>query len=113
VIFYLITREQIKMERKKNHTNFTDEQLKVLAKRFKILSEVSRLKILRTLFHGEKCVTDIINATGLLQANVSKQLKILESDGVVNCRPQGLQRFYSVNDPVVQIICNEMCEVKK
>ena len=100
------------MDRKKT-ANFTDDQLKMLAKRFKILSEVSRLKILRTLFQGEKCVTDIINATGLLQANVSKQLRILEGDGVVNCRPQGLLRYYSVSDPSVLIICTQLCELKK
>jgi DNA-binding transcriptional ArsR family regulator len=97
----------------KKKSNFSDEQLKMLAKRFKILSEVSRLKILRTLFLGEKCVTDIINATGLLQANVSKQLRILEGDGVVTCRPQGLLRFYSVTDSSVLIICTQLCELKK
>ena len=100
------------MDRKKG-SNFSDEQLKMLAKRFKILSEVSRLKILRTLFLGEKCVTDIINATGLLQANVSKQLRILEGDGVVTCRPQGLLRYYSVTDSSVLIICTQLCELKK
>ena len=97
----------------KKKSNFSDEQLKMLAKRFKILSEVSRLKILRILFLGEKCVTDIINATGLLQANVSKQLRILEGDGVVTCRPQGLLRFYSVTDSSVLIICTQLCELKK
>ena len=101
------------MDRKKTSATFTDEQLKALAKRYKILSEVSRLKILRVLFTGEKCVTDIINATGLLQANVSKQLKILESDDVVLCRPQGLLRYYSVADPSVITICQQMVDAKK
>ena len=101
------------MDKKKQNMDFADEHLKMLAKRFKILSEVSRMKILRTLFPGEKCVTDIINATGLLQANVSKQLKILESDNVVYCRPQGLQRFYSVADPTVLVICNELVDSRK
>lgn len=92
---------------------FTDQEIQILAKRFKTLSEASRLKIVRALHSGEKCVTEIINITGLLQANVSKQLKILENDGVVTCRPAGLQRFYKISDPVVFQICQKICQSKK
>lgn len=92
---------------------FSDQEIGMLAKRFKTLSESSRLKIIRALYSGEKCVTDIINLTGLLQANVSKQLKILENDGVVSCRPAGLQRFYKISDPIVFQICQEVCQTKK
>lgn len=92
---------------------FSDQDIAMLAKRFKTLSEGSRLKIIRALYNGEKCVTDIINITGLLQANVSKQLKILENDGVVTCRPAGLQRFYKISDPIVFQICQEVCQSKK
>ena len=92
-----------------NNLIFDEEEINTLAKRFKILSEPSRLKILRSLFSGEKCVTDIIEITGLLQANVSKQLKILTTSGILTCRPEGLQRFYSVTDPTVLQICNTLC----
>lgn len=92
---------------------FTNEELEIIASKFKILSEPSRLKILRTLFAGEKCVTEIISATGLLQANVSKQLKILQSSGIVECRPAGLLRFYSVIDYTVLQICNAVCGQNK
>lgn len=92
---------------------FSDQDIGVLAKRFKTLSEGSRLKIIKALYDGEKCVTDIINITGLLQANVSKQLKILENDGVVTCRPAGLQRFYKISDPIVFQICQEVCKSNK
>jgi DNA-binding transcriptional ArsR family regulator len=89
----------------------SDIQVKNLAIRFKVLSEESRLKIIRALFEGEKSVNEIINDTGLLQANVSKQLKILESNRIVSCRPQGLQRFYSIIDLTVLNICTIMCNV--
>lgn len=92
---------------------FTDHELVKMAKRFKILSEPSRLKILRALYPGEKCVTDIIEATGLLQANVSKQIKILESDDIVQCRPQGLQRFYRIIDSSVAGVCAKVCASKE
>lgn len=91
---------------------FTDEDLKILSCIFKILSEVSRLKILRSLMDGEKCVTDIINATGLMQANVSKQIKIMQKAGIVDCRPVGLQRFYRIVNPVIVEICKTICKHK-
>lgn len=97
----------IAMEEKK--LKFSDTELETLSLKFKILSEPSRLKILRSLFEGEKCVTEIINATGLLQANVSKQLKTLHVNEIVSCRQEGLQRFYSVVDPTILEICNVVC----
>ncbi|MBI5325256.1 MAG: winged helix-turn-helix transcriptional regulator [Ignavibacteriae bacterium] len=90
--------------------NFTDVEIKDMAIRFKAMSEPSRLKILRALFPGEKCVTEIIEKTGLLQANVSKQLKILQRNGVVSCRPSGLQRFYKIADNSILELCNMVCK---
>lgn len=87
----------------------TDAEIEHVAQRFKILSETSRLKILRSLFDGEKSVTEIIENTGLLQANVSKQLKILQNQGIVTCRPVGLMRYYSLTDFTIQKICKAVC----
>lgn len=94
----------------KIETIYSYNDIKQLAKKFKILSEESRLKILRSLFHGEKCVTEIIDTTGLMQANVSKQLKILQSNKLLKCRASGLLRYYSVIDPTILKICNILCD---
>lgn len=88
---------------------FSEEDIANLAEKFKILSEPSRLKILRSLYNGERNVTSIIEATGLLQANVSKQLKILEKSEIVACRKSGLQRFYRVIDDKIFRICASIC----
>ena len=87
----------------------SDENLMNLASKFKVLSEPSRLKIVRTLIPGEKCVTDIINDTELMQANVSKQLKILQQAGILTCKPIGLKRYYSLTDSTVLQICHILC----
>jgi ArsR family transcriptional regulator len=88
----------------------SDEELDTLAIKFKVLSEPSRLRILRCLIEGERCVNDIICTTGLLQANVSKQLKILYDCGILDARTQGLQRFYCVKDFAVVKICHVLCD---
>jgi len=97
-------------ESQKKPFMLTNEQIIKLSTKFKILSEPSRLKILRALFDGEKCVTEIIKNTGLMQANVSKQLKLLEIEGIVSCRPNGLLRFYKIIDNTVINICSQMCK---
>jgi ArsR family transcriptional regulator, zinc-responsive transcriptional repressor len=97
----------------KSKPSFTDDEIDDLALRFKILSEPSRLKILRSLFSGELCVNEIVEATKLMQANVSKQLKILYESKVVECRPSGLQRYYRVIDQKVIHICKEICKSNK
>jgi len=92
-----------------DQTMLSDNQIDLIAKRFKILSEASRLKILRSLFGGEKTVSEIIDITGLLQANVSKQLSILLRNGIVACRPEGLMRYYRITDFTIEKICHAVC----
>jgi DNA-binding transcriptional ArsR family regulator len=87
-----------------------DKDVLDLANKFKILSEYSRLKILRCLFGGEMCVKEIMSATNLLQANVSKQLKILYTNKIVECRPDGLQRYYRIIDDTIMQICKGVCK---
>jgi DNA-binding transcriptional ArsR family regulator len=92
---------------------FKDMDIEEVASRFKILSETSRLKIIRVLHNRESCVNEIIDETGLQQANVSKQLKILQNAGVVECRPDGLQRYYQIIDKTVINICKQVCKSHK
>jgi len=92
---------------------FIDIDIEEVASRFKMLSETSRLKIIRVLHHKESCVNEIIDETGLQQANVSKQLRILQNAGIVECRPEGLQRYYHIADKTVISICRQVCKLYK
>jgi len=96
-----------------NKVKFTDEQINKLALKFKILSETSRLKILRSLFDGALPVKKIIVQTDLLQSNVSKQLKVLEQNGIVKCIPDGNQRIYQIVDDTIVLICELICQSNK
>ena len=89
--------------------DFSDKEIALLAGRFKILSEPSRLKILRSLFDGERSVNEIVDLTGLLQANVSKQLKLLANENILQCEQKGLKRYYSIADMTVVQICHLIC----
>ena len=46
-------------------------------------------------------MTELIAATGLPQANVSKRLKILTDNDILTRRKQGIYVFYSISDSMV------------
>lgn len=81
-----------------------------IADYFKVLSETSRLQVLCSLKSGSKNVTEIIEATGLGQANVSKHLKILAQAGIVQRQPQGNSIYYEIVDPLIFEICELVCD---
>ncbi|MEA5619545.1 metalloregulator ArsR/SmtB family transcription factor [Cronbergia sp. UHCC 0137] len=86
------------------------EALGQIADYFKVLSEISRLQVLCCLKSGSKNVTEIIETTGLGQANVSKHLKILTQAGIVKRQPQGVSVYYEITDPLIFEICELVCD---
>ncbi|HEX6135493.1 MAG TPA: metalloregulator ArsR/SmtB family transcription factor [Longimicrobiales bacterium] len=87
----------------------TPELLDLIADRFKVLGEPARLNILNSLREGERTVTDIMDATGLGQANVSRHLQLLHGLGFVERRKDGLYVYYRLADDDVFTLCDLMC----
>lgn len=95
--------------KKTSHAPLTDEALTVIAERFRVLSEPTRLKLINALKDGEKNVNDLVRLTGLAQANASRQLKILAQAGILARRPAGVSVFYSIADPAIFVLCEQVC----
>jgi len=87
----------------------TDAALELIAQKFRALSEPVRLKLLNTLMQGEKNVTQLVEATGSGQANVSKHLSILKQADMIATRREGLSTVCSISDPAVYQLCEIMC----
>ena len=87
----------------------TDEALELIAARFRVLSEPTRLKLLVALEEGEKNVTELVNATGATQTNVSRQLGVLTNAGLLARRKSGLSVFYHIADPGIFDLCSHVC----
>lgn len=85
------------------------EVLELIAERFRVLAEPTRLVILNVLLEGERTVSELVEETGLNQANVSKHLGILRSSDFVERRKEGLYAYYTVIDPSVSELCDIMC----
>jgi DNA-binding transcriptional ArsR family regulator len=84
--------------------------LAYIADFFKVLSEVSRLQIVCCLKSGAKNVTQIMEETGLGQANVSKHLKLLAQAGIVARTPVGVSVYYEIANPFLFELCDLVCE---
>lgn len=81
-----------------------------VAEYFKVLSEVSRLQVLNCLRSGPMNVSEIVEATGLGQANVSKHLKVLNQAGILSRRPSGVSVYYEIIDPLIFQLCDLVCD---
>jgi DNA-binding transcriptional ArsR family regulator len=88
----------------------TPDVLALIADRLKALAEPARLEILNVLRNGELTVSEIVEATGLAQANVSKHLQLLHAQGFVSRRKDGLFTYYAVADRFVFKLCELMCD---
>ena len=83
--------------------------LALVAERFKALAEPARLQILNELRAGELTVGELVDATGLGQANVSKHLQMLHAMHFVSRRKEGLFAYYALADRTVFQLCDIMC----
>lgn len=85
------------------------ELLDLVAERFRALAETARLQILSALRNGEMTVGELVEETGLGQANVSKHLQLLHGLGFVSRRRDGLFMYYQLADKRVFLLCDIMC----
>lgn len=92
-----------------HHKPMPPEALQLVADRFKVLSDPTRLGILQVLQAGPAPVSRLVEASGTSQPNISKHLKILQTGGLVKRKRQGNQVIYSIADPMIFELCGLVC----
>lgn len=77
-----------------------------VAELFGVVSDHTRLALLKFVMSDEHCVTQCTDHIGLTHSAVSKQLNALADAGLVSRRPAGRRTYYRVSDPkaVTQIL---------
>lgn len=78
------------------------------AKLFRGLADPSRLLIVETLRHGEKTVSQVVEATGLSQPNASTHLACLQDCGLVTRRQAGRFAYYALADARMETVLQAM-----
>lgn len=68
---------------------------------FKALAHPLRIAILDSLRSGERSVNDLCAVLRVEQSTLSQQLAVLRARDIVSGRKEGLNVYYSVNDPTV------------
>lgn len=87
----------------------SDAQIDEAARLFGILSDPSRLKLLRALMAQPLTVSELMEATGMKQGNVSKHLGVLLAARFVSREREGNFARYSLADPRLHELCALMC----
>ncbi len=83
--------------------------IELVAQRFRVLGEPMRIKLLDRLREGDATVGELQDALGASQQNVSKHLGILHAAGMVTRTKQGNHARYSIGDPSVFELCDQVC----
>ena len=81
----------------------------LVARRFQVLGEPCRLRILQSLQGGAMTVNQIVEYLDGNQPNISKHLQILFDAGLVGRERSGNSIFYCISDPVVFKLCELVC----
>ena len=74
------------------------ETVRKLSKVFQVLSDETRLKIIRALEKRELCVSDIARKAGVSQTAVSHQLRTLRQMDLVREQRVGQRVYYRIAD---------------
>ena len=65
---------------------------------YKLLGDGTRCKIVFALMHTEMCVCDLSKLLNMTKSAVSHQLSKMRTHGVVKCRREGKEVYYSLDD---------------
>jgi len=90
--------------------SMTPAMLERVAAQFRALAEPSRLTLMNALFNGEQTVGELVTASGLSLANVSKHLGVLHRAGWVTRQKDGLSVRYALADDRTFGLCELMCD---
>jgi len=87
----------------------SEAALELVARRFAVLAEPMRLRLIQALFAGERNVNALVEETGGTQANISRHLQTLTQAHILSRRKEGLQVYYAIADPTIFKLCELVC----
>ena len=85
------------------------ELAELIAQRFRVIGDPTRIRILDVLRDGERSVGEITDELGTSQQNASKHLGVLLQAGILARRKEGTSARYRVADEGVYELCEHVC----
>jgi ArsR family transcriptional regulator len=87
----------------------SDAVFSTAAELFGLLSTPIRLRILSSLCHGEKNVTQLLAEIDTTQPNMSQHLSTLYRAGVLGKRRDATQIYYRIENQQAVAVCRSVC----
>jgi DNA-binding transcriptional ArsR family regulator len=73
-----------------------------LAETFRVLGDVTRLRICLALSHRELCVSDLAAVVEMSESAVSHQLRLMKAMRLVQYRREGKMTYYMLDDQHIE-----------
>ncbi len=86
-----------------------DDLVELIARRFRVIGEPMRIRLLDRLRDGEATVGELSEALSASQQNISKHLAVLADVGILGRRKEGNHVYYRVVDEGVFALCEAVC----
>ena len=86
-----------------------DDLAELIARRFRMLAEPMRIKLLDRLRERDATVGELQEALGASQQNISKHLGVLLGAGLVSRTKDGNFSRYAIADQTVFGLCEQVC----
>ena len=86
-----------------------DDLVELIARRFRVIGEPMRIRLLDRLREDEATVSDLAEVLGASQQNISKHLAVLADVGIVGRRKAGNHVYYRIVDEGVFALCDQVC----
>ena len=83
--------------------------VELVARRFRVIGEPMRIRILDRLRDGEATVAELTEHLATSQQNVSKHLGVLPEAGILSRRKDGTSTLYAIADESVLALCEQVC----
>ena len=87
----------------------SDEVFEKAAEVFRVMAAPMRLRIISSLCHGEKNVSELLAEIDTTQPNMSQHLNTLYQAGVLGKRRDGVQIYYRIINRRVVSLCRTVC----
>jgi DNA-binding transcriptional ArsR family regulator len=86
-----------------------DHTIELIARRFPVLADPTRIRLLDRLCRGKATVQDLTETVGSSKQNLSKHLVLLLEAGIVRRRKAGNSAYYAIADESVFDLCEAVC----
>lgn len=87
-------------------------EVKRIADIFKVLSEITRLKIIKMLKERTMCACELLEKLNITQPTLSHHMKRLQHSDIVTAEKKGIWVHYSLNNAIMKELIDYLTKME-